>query len=45
MGDPACWLDEICDGCGKIDPPVDEVGRCLVCADHTSDDYDGSLGA
>ncbi|MEX1162158.1 MAG: hypothetical protein WEB03_01125 [Nitriliruptor sp.] len=37
-GDPACWLDAICDVCGRIPdlspdgaPPLDASGCCREC--------------
>ena len=29
MGDPVCWLDQVCDTCGLLDEPVE--GRCRRC--------------
>ena len=31
MGDPACWLDRVCDGCGQVVDDRDDQRRCPDC--------------
>jgi hypothetical protein len=33
MGDPACWLEQVCFGCGQIHAHLDEDRRCRRCRD------------
>ncbi len=31
MGDPACWLSQVCDGCGQVVDRLDDERRCPTC--------------
>ena len=32
MGESACWLDRVCDGCGRVDDDLDDDRLCGTCA-------------
>jgi hypothetical protein len=32
MGDPVCWLDQVCEVCGRIGPAIDHDRRCHRCS-------------
>jgi len=32
MGDPVCWLDQVCEVCGRIGPTLDVDRRCHRCS-------------
>ncbi|HSK23983.1 MAG TPA: MarR family winged helix-turn-helix transcriptional regulator [Egicoccus sp.] len=40
MGDPACWLDRVCDVCGQVADDLDEQRRCPDCATPSLSDGD-----
>jgi hypothetical protein len=43
MGDPACWLDRVCAGCGEVADDPDELDgrrRCPDCAAASPDGDD-----
>lgn len=43
-GDPACWLDQVCEACGRIrERPGSEV--CAYCGTGAADDADATEGA
>lgn len=37
MGESACWLDRVCDGCGRVDDDLDDERRCRACAEARTD--------
>ena len=40
MGDPACWLDRVCDGCGQVADDLDAHRRCADCVRAALTDVD-----
>lgn len=40
MGDPACWLDRVCDVCGQVVDDLDDQRRCDDCATPALTDAD-----
>jgi hypothetical protein len=37
MGESVCWLDRVCEVCGRIDDELDEARRCGDCRDREPD--------
>ena len=36
MGDPACWLAEVCADCGRVADVIDADERCEACAEEAT---------
>lgn len=44
MGDPACWIDQVCEGCSRVAHDLDEDRRCETCQPPNSGQADQDHG-